>query len=43
MWAVAIEVDENFRNDFIHSLENLNRFAHLNSSVQTHIDVREMV
>ena len=40
MWAVALETDEKFRDDYIESLENLNRFAHRNGAEQTHAWVK---
>ena len=43
MWAVALETDANFRNAYVQSLENLNRFAHLTGAEQTHVWVKLQV
>ena len=43
MWGVALETDETFRDDFVQSLENLNRFAHMNDSEPTHAWVKLQV
>lgn len=43
MWAVALETDESFRDDYVQSLENLNRFAHLTGAEQTHVWVKLQV
>ena len=43
MWDIALETDENFRNDYIHSLENINRYAHLNNVPSLHVWTKKQI
>ena len=42
-WLLCLEGSESFRNDYIESLENLNRFARMNGAQQTHVWIKSQM
>ena len=42
-WVLCLESSETFRNDYIESLENLNRFARMKGLQQTHVWIKSQM